>query len=187
MVSDARAADTSVPADVFASEAAFSAWYAMALPRVHAYIFSRCGHDPDLAEEITQQAFVDAIRDRRGYAGRAGELTWVIAIARHRLADHFRREDRDERRHIRLRVRKIQPAGHDGWARVEERDAVIGALRTLPALQRAALVFTVLDGLSVREAGQLMGKSEGAIESLLTRARAGFRAAYASARGDGHG
>jgi RNA polymerase sigma-70 factor (ECF subfamily) len=176
-----------VLADVFASEAAFDAWYARALPRVLGYVFSRCGHDADLAEEITQQAFEQVVRDRARFGGRADPTTWVIAISRHRLADHFRRLDRDERRWQRLVVREVAVPGTDGWAARDEREAVAAALATLPALQRAALIFTALDGLSVREAAALIGKSESATESLLGRARAGFRAAYEH-EGDGrHG
>jgi DNA-directed RNA polymerase specialized sigma24 family protein len=40
------------------------------------------------------------------------------------------------------------------------------------------LVFTALDGLTVREAATLLGRSESATESLLHRARVAFRLAY---------
>ena len=53
------------------------------LPRVYGYLYARCGHDPDLAEELTQETFVEAIRDRRGFAGRADAVTWLCAIGRH--------------------------------------------------------------------------------------------------------
>ncbi len=175
-----------VLADVFASEAAFDAWYERTLPRVYGYVFSRCGRDPDLAEELTQQTFVEAIRSRSDFAGRADPVTWLTAIARHRLADHFRARDREERRRLRLVVRAVDPGGERAWSRAGEREAIARALATLPALQRAALVFTVLDGLTVREAAKLLGKSEGATESLLTRARAGFRRAYGEDGGNGH-
>jgi RNA polymerase sigma-70 factor (ECF subfamily) len=51
-------------------------------------------------------------------------------------------------------------------------------LRSLPANQRAVLVFVVLDDLPVAEAARLLGKSRGATESLLFRARDSFRRAY---------
>ena len=51
--------DRSEVAAVFADELAFRAWYEQSLPRVYAYLFHRCGRDPELAEELTQQAFVE--------------------------------------------------------------------------------------------------------------------------------
>jgi len=173
-------------ADVFASEAEFDAWYAQVLPRVYGYVYSRCGRDAELAEELTQETFVDAIRHRRHFEGRSDPVTWLCAIARHRLADHYRRLDRQERGRARL-VREIDVEGADELERTDERERIGHVLRGLPALQRAVLVLTALDGLTVRQASVLVGRSERATESLLARARAGFRAAYGQDRGQRRG
>jgi RNA polymerase sigma-70 factor (ECF subfamily) len=167
----------------FADEAAFRAWYDATLPRVYGFVASRCGGPGPLAEEITQLTFVEATRRHASFDGRSDVMTWLCAIARHKLADHYRRLERDERRHLRLAVREIQVAGDQAPAAVE-RDAIERALRTLPAAQRAALIFRHLDGLNVREIGSLLGKSDTAIESLLARARQGFRGAYERQTGD---
>ena len=76
-------------AAVIADDRAFRAWYDAALPHVYAYLFHRCGRDPELAQELTQQTFVDAIRSRSIAPDGAG-VAWLIGIARHKLADHFR-------------------------------------------------------------------------------------------------
>jgi len=47
-----------------ASDDAFAAWYGRTLPRVYAYLLSRCGNDVALAEELTQQAFIAAVDQR---------------------------------------------------------------------------------------------------------------------------
>jgi RNA polymerase sigma-70 factor, ECF subfamily len=170
-------------AGVFASEAAFDAWYERTLPRLYAYVYSRCGRDHDLAEDLTQQAFLDAVRGHASFAGQADPFTWLCGIARHKLADHYRRLDSEERRDLRLvELTKTRDGPGDGLP-VEERELVGRALAALPALQRAVLVFTALDGLSVREAAALLDRSEGATESLLHRARAAFRRAYAEEGG----
>ena len=51
---------------------------------------------------MTQQAFVEAVRNRNRFRGDAGAGTWVIGIARHKLADHFRRLEAEERNRLRL-------------------------------------------------------------------------------------
>jgi RNA polymerase sigma factor (sigma-70 family) len=81
-------------AAVFADELSFRAWYERSLPRVYAYLFHRCGRDPELAEELAQQAFVEAVRSRSRFRGQSDAVTWVVGIARHKLVDHFRRAAR---------------------------------------------------------------------------------------------
>ena len=49
---------------IFGDEAAFRAWYEVAARRLYAYLFGRCGGDPSLAEDLTQQAFLQAVRHR---------------------------------------------------------------------------------------------------------------------------
>ena len=162
--------------DIFASEAAFRAFYDRALPRVYAYLLSRCGHDRALAEELAQQAFVAAVRDRSAARRVADPLTWLIGIARHKLADHLRRLDRDQRRHFRLVVREIEVEGDAAaWRAREDRAEVERTLASLPPLQRAVLILHYTDGRPIRDLAGLSGRSEAATESLMTRARAAFR------------
>jgi RNA polymerase sigma-70 factor, ECF subfamily len=158
-------------------EAAFRAWYDDAMPRVYRYLLSRCGGDHGLAEELTQQTFVEALRRRNRFSGRAEVVTWLIAIGRNKLVDHYRRGGRDARRHGQLT--DLHRASVDPeWDRHEERDAIERALALLPPEQRLALLFRYLDDLPVRDVAAAIGRSEKATESLLVRARTTFRRAY---------
>ena len=156
-------------------EAAFRAWYDVAVRQVYGYLFTRTAGDHALTEELTQQAFVRAIRARTTYDGRGPITAWVCGIARNLLTDHFRRRAREERSLLRVVVREIED---DTSTLQSERAEVLAILRSLPTMQRAALVLHYLDGLSVREVASAIGKSELATESLLSRGRAGFRARY---------
>jgi RNA polymerase sigma-70 factor, ECF subfamily len=164
---------------VLADERAFRDWYERSLPYVYGYVFDRCGGS-SVAEELTQDTFVEAVRHQAGFDGRADPLTWVCGIARHKLADHFRRLEREERRQARLVVRhdEGQPDGDAFELTADSADAVRHALRSLPAMQGAALVLRYLDELSVREIAGLLGRSESAVESLLSRGREAFRRMY---------
>lgn len=158
-------------------ETRFRDWYDATLPRVYRYLAARCGGDDALAEELTQQTFVEAIRQRDRFDGRSDVVTWLCAIGRNKLVDHFRRHGRDERRHDRL-VAEVRMRADAHWHAHETRDAVEVAMAILPTDQRIALLFRYLDGLSVREVAAAIGRSEKATESLLTRARESFRRAY---------
>ena len=49
---------------------------------------------PELAEDVVQETFVEAIGNRAPFAGRSSERTWLIGILKHKVADHFRRSRR---------------------------------------------------------------------------------------------
>ncbi len=156
---------------------AFSRWYERSAPRVYAYVFNRCGGPADLAEELTQATFVEAIRRRAGYDGRGDVVAWLCGIARHKLADHYRQLEREERRHRRLVVQSVAVA-ESGWAAADHRPEIEAALRSLPAQQRGVLLFRYVDRQSVPEIARAIGRSVEATESLLARARRSFSRAY---------
>ena len=83
---------------------------------------------------------------------------------------------------MQMEVRQIDLPTEPGIG-YEDRTLIAETLRALPAAQRAVLVFVVLDDLPVAEAARLLGRSRGATESLLFRARESFRRAYAGEAG----
>jgi RNA polymerase sigma-70 factor (ECF subfamily) len=154
----------------------FRAFYDEALPRVYGYLLRRCGGAVALAEDLTQETFLAAVAELKKGRRVEAPIPWIHGIARHKLVDHYRRQERDER----LR----QGVGPDPCAPVQDRigeetdDGALAALAALPAAQRAALVLRHADGLSVPEIAALLGRSVGAVESLLARGRASFRRLY---------
>jgi RNA polymerase sigma-70 factor (ECF subfamily) len=153
---------------------ALVALYDSALPEVYGYLASRCG-SAAVAEDLTSETFlaaVDAVR-----RGTVPDLTvaWLIGVARHKLVDHWRRREREERK---LTAVDAPPGHDDPWD--VHLDALV-AHRTLAALapqHRSALSLRYLDGLPVREVAAYLGRTEGATEALLVRAKAAFRAKY---------
>jgi RNA polymerase sigma-70 factor (ECF subfamily) len=161
---------------LFDDESMFRRWYDESLPHVYSYLLSRCGGDASAAKELTQEAFVEAVRKRTAFGGESDALAWVLGIAKHKLADHFRRLAREKRRHLRL-ISSERSLGM-AVARFDSREAVIAALAKLPAVQRAALTLHYLDQMPMREIADVLGKSESAVESLLARGRDNFRVSY---------
>jgi RNA polymerase sigma-70 factor, ECF subfamily len=102
-------------------------------------------------------------------------------VARHKLADHWRRRGRDDRL-----VERLDPVGQeDPWDAKLDQLNTANVLDLLEADHRAALTFRYLDGLPVPEVDGLLGRSVHATESLLVRARGAFRRAYERGRSDG--
>ena len=80
---------------------------------------------------------------------------------------------------MRVAVRELElDAEARSWRGVEERVLIADAMRSLPPAQRAVLTFVAIDDLPVADVARLMGRSFGATQSLLARARETFRRAY---------
>ena len=158
-----------------ADQRAFDAWYDSMLPSVYGYLLHRCGRNAQTAEELTQETFVEAVRSRHTFRG-DDTRSWLIGIARHRLLDHLRREGRRERTFLRVFARERPSVV---WIGSDDQDAdLVDALRRVPAAQRAALILRYVDDLPVREVARLLGRKEGAVESLLSRGRDRLRREY---------
>ena len=158
----------------------FRAFYEDALSKVYGYFLCRCGGDPSIAEDLTQETFVSGIRELQRGAIVAAPVPWILGIARHKLVDHYRRREREERK-----LAAIGGAAEVedllAWGGEEDRQRAIEALDQVAASQRAALVLHYLDGFPVAEVARMLGKSEHATESLLARGRERFKRAYREA------
>jgi RNA polymerase sigma-70 factor (ECF subfamily) len=152
------------------------------LPRVYGYLLVRCG-SASLAEELTSEVFLAAARQHRDGNRDARSLPWLLTVARRRLVDHWRREDREQRR-----LSLVWAANRDTTSgqfesvlldeEAERQRRSRAALDRLRAEHRLVLVLRYLDGEPVGAIAEALGRSLHATESLLARARRGFAAAY---------
>jgi RNA polymerase sigma-70 factor (ECF subfamily) len=168
-------------AEAFGDPVLFRAWYDEAVGRVYSYLFGRCGGDIEVAEDITQQTFLQAIRYWQTFDGRADPVTWLCTIARNKLADYYREQDRQRRRHLQLVVREIEPEATSPDRAIDDREAIMAALRQLPDIERTALVLRYLDDLSVKDVAALLNRSVDGTDALLRRAKERFRTVYPEA------
>jgi RNA polymerase sigma-70 factor (ECF subfamily) len=156
------------------------ALYDEALPQVYGYLVHRCG-STSLAEDLTSETFLAAVDAVRRDRVRDLTVAWLVGVARHKLADHWRAEARDERRLQAVAGRANPP--EDPWdGEVDAIDAR-ATLATLGVAHRAALTLRYVDGLPVPEVADHLGRTVHATEALLVRARAAFRRAYAEKGG----
>jgi RNA polymerase sigma-70 factor (ECF subfamily) len=150
--------------------------YDSALPEVYGYLLPRCGSRA-LAEDLTAETFLAAVR-AEAQGGGPTTVGWLIGTARHKLVDHWRRREREERS-LRL-VDGGAPDTDDPW---DERLDALRAQQVLDGLSpahRAALTLRYLDDLPVTQVAALLQRTVHATEALLVRARQAFRTAYES-------
>lgn len=145
--------------------------YDEALPDVYGYLASRCG-SAAVAEDLTSETFLAAVDAVQRDAVPDLTVAWLISVARHKLVDHWRRQGRERDTH--------PPAAEpvDDWDVHLDQLAARATLAQLGPHHRSALTLRYLDGLPVREVASYLGRTEGATEVLLVRAKAAFRARY---------
>jgi RNA polymerase sigma-70 factor, ECF subfamily len=163
---------------------AFDELYRLGAPRVRGFLLRLCG-DLALADDLMQETFIRVHRARASFAMGAAALPWMLAIARNALRDHARRAQ------VRPSTRSADRAeaepyqseappdgrGDEVLAGHEMLAVVRGVLQELPVVQREAFVLLRFEGLSVSEAAQVLGATEGAVKVRAFRASEALRAA----------
>lgn len=149
--------------------------YDESLGEVYGYLLRRCG-SRTTAEDLTAETFLAAVDALRGDRPPDLSVAWLIRVARNKLVDHWRRREREERK-LALLHAEPDPVD-DAWDVVLDVGIAQDVLATLVPQHRAALALRYFDDLPTAEVAGLLGRSEGATEVLLVRARTAFRNAY---------
>ena len=153
-------------------EPAWAELFHAAYDPVFRYALWRCGGRTDVAEDVAQDVWLLAARKLRGFDPDRGTFAmWVCGLAANVARNAVRSRMRHARRLAAMPVSTTTEADHDP-------ELVAVALAELPAEYEAALRAKYFDQRSVSEMAGELGKSAKAVESLLTRAREAFRAAY---------
>jgi RNA polymerase sigma-70 factor (ECF subfamily) len=155
-----------------ADRAAFDVLYRRYLDRVYGYAFYSLGDHHD-AEDVTERTFLAALKALSSFREGSGTFrAWLFRIAHNTIANAHR--SRARRRTEPLLpafdppAPNADPAGVVG--RAEELRRVLHLVAELPDDRRQVVLLRFVDGLSSREIGQVMDRSEGAARVLLHRA-----------------
>jgi RNA polymerase sigma-70 factor (TIGR02952 family) len=151
---------------------AFGQLYDSYVEVVYRYIYVRVGSQ-HLAEDLTSETFVRALRAIGSFRWQGRDIAaWFITIARNLITDNaksarFRMEvttadmlDADE--HVAAPEEEVLQRMRDG--------RLLAAVRGLKPEQAECVVLRFLQGLSVAETAEVLGKSEGAVKQLQLRA-----------------
>jgi RNA polymerase sigma-70 factor (ECF subfamily) len=156
--------------------AAFGLIYDRYVDTVFRFVYFRVGNR-QLAEDLTSDTFLRALKRIGSFTWQGRDLgAWLVTIARNLVADHFKSgryrlevttgdvldADREDR----------GPEGSPESAVVDHitNVALLTAVKQLNPEQQECIVLRFLQGFSVAETAQTMGKNEGAIKALQYRA-----------------
>ena len=155
---------------------AFARIYDRYFDTVYRYISYRTG-SRTVAEDLTSEVWLRALRRIGSVSWQGRDLgAWLVTIARNLIADHYKSGRQ------RLEVTTADMLDNDDVALGPEgrpEDAVLtrldnatllDAVRRLNPEQQECITLRFLQGLSVTETAQIMGKNDGAIKALQYRA-----------------
>ncbi len=166
-----------------------SVWFDDALPRLFGYFIVRVGGRVDVAEDLTQETVLAAVRPTTGPPADVPVMAWLYGIARHKLVDHYRREERERRQFVPgdpelVDIGPSPPLGRLDLDSIHIRDDIMATLDQLPPRQRSALVLRYFDDCDVGTTASHLGLSVHAAVSLLARGRTAFRRIYREITGE---
>jgi RNA polymerase sigma-70 factor (ECF subfamily) len=162
-------------------EEAFTSLFRKHGPRVAQFIRRSVGNEA-VADELTQDVFVQVYKARGRYRPDARFSTWLYTIATRLCSNERRRPEHIWRVYPQRGDEDDsdapQPEAADPRESMVE-DSVAGrelerrlgdALGELPEKQRSALLLSRVDGLAYRDVGKVLKCTEGAVKALLFRA-----------------
>lgn len=148
-------------------------------------------NNPADAEEVAQEAVLKALANIHRFRGEAKFSTWLIQIT----INEARLKLRKDRRHLYESVDEPHtddegdyfPKDFADWREIpseslqrkELREALQGALASLPQKYREVLILRDIQHLSIEETSQVLGLSTGNVKTRLLRARLQMRDALA--------
>ena len=147
------------------------------LPSLWRYAFNHLGRDWHAAEDVVSETLLAFVRQAMRIEPDDRPLgAWLLTVARRRIADHWQERARSGDSGAN-RDRSEQPAPDDAVAALDAREQVLSTMAGLDDEQRLVLEWKYIEGLSVRQIAQRLGRTDKAAESVLFRARNAFRAA----------
>lgn len=153
---------------------AFAELYDLYVDRVYRFVLYRVSGDRSLAEDITSEVFVRALRKIKGFTWQGRDVgAWFLTIARNLVLDHFKSG------RFRLEMVGADPGEGDATRIVDPEDEALSrvsqadlyrAIHQLGDEQQEVIYWRFLQGYSVAEAAAAMDKTDGAIKALQYRA-----------------
>ncbi|HEY9125042.1 MAG TPA: sigma-70 family RNA polymerase sigma factor [Bacteroidales bacterium] len=158
--------------------------------RHQAMVFRTCMgflHNQHDAEDLTQEVFIKAYQSIDSFKGDSAFSTWIYRIAVNASLNKVRANSKN---FLFQKLDTLLGSGknyepsvvfhesenpEDMLVKEEHRLWVQKALDSLPENQRTAIVLSKYDELSQKEIAEIMNTTEGAVESLIQRAKTNLR------------
>ena len=125
---------------------------------VYKFLLAQC-HDPDLAEELTQETFYQAVRSIGRFDGGCKVSVWLCQIAKHLWYQYLRRHKRESPM-PEAAPEAPTPSAEEGLLEREGKLDLLRQIHDLGTDAREVVYLRAFGGLTFREIGDVMGRTE---------------------------
>jgi RNA polymerase sigma-70 factor (ECF subfamily) len=146
----------------------FAELYERYSTRVYRYLLVRVGNVDD-AEDLTSQTFLAAMNSLRRYDGNSPFIAWLLGIARHKLADQYRRAKPVQELDEELEFADNTPLPETLVGQQLDIEVITQKLRVISPDRAEAISLRLFAGLEVSEIAATMGKNEASVRMLVYR------------------
>jgi RNA polymerase sigma-70 factor (ECF subfamily) len=150
---------------------AFGQLYDHYQPSVYRFLYYRVG-SMTLAEDLTAETFFRALRSMHSFRWQGKDFgAWLMTIARNLTADHFK-AGRTRLEQTTEDMQTLDTTSEGPEIEVLSsltNESLLKALGELPTEQRECLIMRFLQGLSIAETAEILGRSSGAVKQLQLR------------------
>jgi RNA polymerase sigma-70 factor (ECF subfamily) len=164
--------------------------FRMLVEKHQSMVFRTCMgflHNKDDADDLTQEIFLQAFQSLHNFKGEASFSTWIYRISINASLNRIRKDNGNPILH---RIDSLFRKSNDNEVilpvfetenpesiliRMEHNKWVQNALDSLPENQRTAIILSKYDDLAQKEIAEIMKTTEGAVESLIQRAKSNLR------------
>jgi RNA polymerase sigma-70 factor (ECF subfamily) len=129
--------------------------------------------DADDDQDLLQETWIRAYQKRHTYAG-GSFMAWLCAVCRNVCIDRYRREY--SRKRLLLFESDLEPPRVRSSEERVDLARIIESITELPARQRDAITYRLIEGYSTMETARRMGCAEGTVKALVHQAIATLRA-----------
>ncbi len=152
---------------------------------LHARLMRRC-NDTEVVLDVVQDTFVTLWKDAKRFRGDGDVAAWLWGIAFRRMVSRLRSRKEvlllpDWEGSLSAPALGRSPAAEDEVLLGVEYGDLADAMRRLSPEFRSVVQTVVLDGLTTKEAGRLLGVRENTVKTRLHRAKAQLRGSLAGA------
>ncbi len=123
---------------------------------VYKYLLSLC-HSDDIAEELTQETFYQAVKSINRFDGSCHISTWLCAIAKNQFLSYCRKHPKMQELDLND---NITLSAEDETVAYENRVELLRRLHLCPEPYREILYLRIFGDLSFKEIGDILGKTE---------------------------
>jgi RNA polymerase sigma-70 factor (ECF subfamily) len=147
---------------------AFAELYRRHATRVYRYLLVRVGNADD-AQDLTSQTFMAAMEGLPRFRQQTPFVAWLLGIARHKAADHFRARRPEQDLETAVPVPDHGDSLDELVGRTLQMEMVTRKLQTISPDRAEALALRLFAGLEVAEIARMMEKNEAAVRMLVFR------------------